>query len=71
MRWNDVIAAPPNMGETRKTLVPAGLSMVVGVVIGASAIQALYALAKPPADVVIEAGVKNPEAFAKNTFRSH
>jgi uncharacterized protein (DUF1330 family) len=48
-----------------KTIITIGLSMVIGVGIGAGAIQALHAQAKPPAYVVIEADVKNQEGFAK------
>lgn len=39
--------------------------MLVGATIGAGAVQALHAQAKPPAYVVIEADVKNQEGFAK------
>lgn len=48
-----------------KTLFASSLSMVVGAILGGGAIQALHAQAKPPAYVVIEADVKNPEGFAK------
>jgi uncharacterized protein (DUF1330 family) len=48
-----------------KTPITAGLSMIVGAIIGAGAIQVLHAQAKPPAYVVIEADVKNQEGFAK------
>ena len=48
-----------------KTSITAGISMLIGAIVGAGAIQALHAQAKPPAYVVIEADVKNQEGFAK------
>jgi uncharacterized protein (DUF1330 family) len=48
-----------------KATITAGMSTVVGAIIGAGAIQAIHAQAKPPAYVVIEADVKNQEGFAK------
>lgn len=48
-----------------KAPITAGLSMLVGIIIGAGTIQVLHAQAKPLAYVVIEADVKNPEGFAK------
>ena len=41
------------------------VSMVAGAMAGAAAMQALHAQAKPPAYVVGEIDVKNPELFAK------
>jgi uncharacterized protein (DUF1330 family) len=42
-----------------------GLSMLAGAVLGAGAIQGLHAQAKPPAFVIAEIDVSNPDAFAK------
>ena len=41
------------------------VSAVAGAMAGAAAVQALHAQAKPPAYVVGEIDVKNPELFAK------
>ena len=41
------------------------LAMLVGVAVGALAIQGLHAQAKPPAYVVAEIAVTNPDAYAK------
>jgi uncharacterized protein (DUF1330 family) len=41
------------------------VSVVAGAMAGAAAMQALHAQAKPPAYVVGEIDVKNPELFAK------
>jgi uncharacterized protein (DUF1330 family) len=43
-----------------------GLSMVSGVVIGAAAVQALHAQAKPPAFVIVENAVTNQDAYVKD-----
>jgi uncharacterized protein (DUF1330 family) len=42
-----------------------GLTLLVGVVIGATAIQGLHAQAKPPLYVVSDINVTNPEAYGK------
>ena len=41
------------------------VSVMAGIATGAAAVQALHAQAKPPAFVVGEIDVKNPELFAK------
>jgi len=48
-----------------KTRYTVALSMVAGVAIGAAAVQALHAQAKPPAYVIAELDVKNVERFDK------
>jgi uncharacterized protein (DUF1330 family) len=42
-----------------------GLTLLAGVVIGATAIQGLHAQAKPPLYVVSDINVTNPEAYGK------
>jgi uncharacterized protein (DUF1330 family) len=51
--------------ETMKTRYTVALSIWAGVVVGAAAVQALHAQAKPPAYVVAEINVTNPESFDK------
>src|SRR5258707_6390283 len=46
-----------------KTLCTVALSIGAGVVVGAAAVQALHAQAKPPAYVVAEIDVINPEPY--------
>ena len=41
------------------------LALVVGAAVGAAAVQGLHAQAKPPAFVVGEIDIRNPELFAK------
>jgi uncharacterized protein (DUF1330 family) len=48
-----------------KSTYTVGLSMLAGAVLGAGAIQGLHAQAKPPAFVIAEIDVSNPDAFAK------
>jgi len=48
-----------------KIYTTVGLSMLAGAVLGAGAIQGLRAQAKPPAFVIAEISVSNPDAFAK------
>ena len=48
--------------KTRFTIL---VSVMAGIAAGASAVQALHAQAKPPAFVVGEIDVRNPELFAK------
>ncbi len=48
-----------------KTQYTVALSLLVGVAVGAAAIQGLHAQAKPPAYVVAEIELSNPEAFVK------
>jgi uncharacterized protein (DUF1330 family) len=48
-----------------KTYYTVGLSMLAGAALGAGAIQALHAQAKPPVYYVAEIDVSNPEAYAK------
>jgi uncharacterized protein (DUF1330 family) len=48
-----------------KTLYTGAIAAFAGVAIGAAAIQALHAQAKPPAYVVIEMEVVNQDAFFK------
>jgi uncharacterized protein (DUF1330 family) len=43
----------------------AALSMLLGAAIGAAVIQGLHAQAKPPAYVIVEVDMSNPEAYAK------
>jgi uncharacterized protein (DUF1330 family) len=49
-----------------RTLLPTTVSILAGIAIGASAVQCLYAGAKPPAYVVTEADVTNLDAYTKN-----
>jgi uncharacterized protein (DUF1330 family) len=51
--------------EAMKTRYTVALSIWVGVVVGAAAVQALHAQAKPPAYVVAEIDVANPEPYDK------
>ena len=48
-----------------KVIFTVALSMLAGIVIGGSAIQRLYAQTKPPAYVVGEIDVADPENYAK------
>src|SRR5262249_38080517 len=48
--------------KTRYTVV---LSMLAGAALGATAIQAIHAQAKPPVYLVTEIDVTNPEAYGK------
>ena len=48
-----------------KALVTVGLSILSGIAVGVAAVQLVHAQAKPPAYVIIEADVKNQDAFAK------
>jgi len=48
-----------------KSYYTVGLSMLAGAVLGAGAIQGLHAQAKPPAFVIAEIDVSNPDAFVK------
>ena len=48
-----------------KTQIAAALGLVVGVGLGAAAVQGLHAQAKPPVYYVAEIDVSNPEAYAK------
>ena len=48
-----------------KTHYTVALAMLTGIAIGAVAMQGLHAQAKPPAFVVAEVDVTNPDGFAK------
>ena len=48
-----------------KTRTIVALSAAAGIVIGAAAVQALHAQAKPPGFIIAEIDVSNPEAYAK------
>ena len=48
-----------------KTLTTVALSICAGVAVGAAAVEALHAQAKPPAYVIAELDVTNVEAFDK------
>ena len=48
-----------------KTRYTVALSICAGVAVGAAAVQALHAQAKPPAYVVAEIDVTNPEPYEK------
>ena len=48
--------------KTRFTVL---ISVITGIAAGAAAVQALHAQAKPPAFVVGEIDIRNPELFAK------
>jgi uncharacterized protein (DUF1330 family) len=52
-------------GDTMKTYYTVVLSMLAGASLGAGAIQGLHAQAKPPAYVIAQIDVTNPDAFAK------
>ena len=41
------------------------LTLVVGVALGAAAVQGLHAQAKPPVYVIAEIDISNPDAYAK------
>ena len=57
---------PPDSGEeTMKTHYTITLSILAGVAVGAAAVQALHAQAKPPAYVVAEIDVTNAEPYDK------
>ena len=64
-----VSAAPEALNrqweETMKTRYTVAWSVLAGVVIGAAAVQALHAQAKPPAYVVAEIDVTNVEPYDK------
>jgi uncharacterized protein (DUF1330 family) len=47
-------------------LYPTTISILAGIVIGAGAVQYLYALATPPAYVVTDADVTNLDAYRKD-----
>jgi uncharacterized protein (DUF1330 family) len=49
-----------------RTLFPTAVSILAGIVVGAGAVQCLYARAKPPAYVVTEADVTNLDAYIKD-----
>ena len=49
-----------------KTRYTIALSVLAGAALGAAAIQGLHAQAKPPAYVVAEIELSNPEAFLKD-----
>jgi uncharacterized protein (DUF1330 family) len=49
-----------------KTRYIAALSICAGFAIGAAAVQALHAQAKPPAYVVAEIDIMNPDAYDKD-----
>ena len=51
--------------ETMKTRYTVALSILAGVAVGAAAVQALHAQAKPPAYVVAEIDVTNAEPYDK------
>ena len=48
-----------------KTYYAVASGMLVGAVIGAAAVQSLHAQSKPPAYVISEIDVTNPDAYAK------
>jgi hypothetical protein len=48
--------------KTRFTVL---VSVMAGIAVGAAAVQALHAQGRPPAFVVGEIDVRNPELFAK------
>jgi uncharacterized protein (DUF1330 family) len=51
--------------EAMKTRYTVALSILAGVAVGAAAVQALHAQAKPPAYVVAEINVVKPEPYEK------
>jgi uncharacterized protein (DUF1330 family) len=51
--------------ETMKMRYTVTLSILAGVAVGAAAVQALHAQAKPPAYVVAEIDVMNPDPYDK------
>ena len=53
-------------GETMKTYITVGLSMLAGAALGAAAIQTLHAQAKPAAYVIAEIDVKDQDGYAKD-----
>jgi uncharacterized protein (DUF1330 family) len=55
-----------SLGEGMKTRFIVLISVMAGIATGAAAVQALHAQAKPPAFVVGEIDMKNPELFAKD-----
>jgi uncharacterized protein (DUF1330 family) len=55
----------PAVEETMKTRYTVALSILAGVAVGAAAVQALHAQAKPPAYVVAEIDVTNAEPYDK------
>jgi uncharacterized protein (DUF1330 family) len=48
-----------------KTYYTVALSLLAGALLGGTAIQGLHAQAKPPAYVIAQIDVSNPDAFAK------
>ena len=48
-----------------KTYYAVGSGMLVGAVMGAAAVQSLHAQSKPPAYVISEIDVTNPDAYEK------
>lgn len=48
-----------------KIFSAATLSLLVGAALGAAAIQGLHAQAKPPAYVIVEVDMTDPDAYAK------
>ena len=52
-----------------KTRYTVTLSILAGVAVGAAAVQALHAQAKPPAYVVAEIDVTNAEHMTRSTCR--
>ena len=52
-----------------KTRYTVALSILAGVAVGAAAVQALHAQAKPPAYVVAEIDVTNAEPYEGSTCR--
>src|SRR5216683_5447969 len=60
-----VLGRPSKEEKAMKTRTTVALSILAGVAVGAAAVQALHAQAKPPAYVVAEIDVTNPEPYEK------
>src|SRR6516162_4844864 len=65
MANNIQIASGSTKEERMKTYYTVGLAMVVGIGIGAVAVQTLHAQAKPPVYTVSEIDVTNIDAYNK------
>jgi uncharacterized protein (DUF1330 family) len=48
-----------------KHIIALGLTAIVSAVLGAAAVQGLHAQAKPPAFIIVENTITNPDAYAK------
>jgi len=52
-------------GKPMNTKSKIALTLVVGVALGAAAVQGLHAQAKPPVYVIAKIDISNPDAYAK------